>query len=66
MVGSMFEVLSFRFSLAVASADYAGGMYRFCGIWRRDTLPEPAASWLLQHPIELAAGNVDIPGAPDV
>jgi DNA-binding transcriptional LysR family regulator len=31
----------------LAMPDQPGGNYRFSGIWRRDTPPGPAASWLL-------------------
>lgn len=46
--------------------DDPGGMYRFCGIWRRDRPPGPAASWLLEHMVELGSGDVDLPGSGDV
>jgi DNA-binding transcriptional LysR family regulator len=29
--------------------DHSGGLYRFAGVWRRDTPPGPAASWLLDQ-----------------
>ena len=53
-----------RLNLAVP--DDPGGMYRFCGIWRRDRPPGPAASWLLERMVELGAADVDLPGAADV
>ena len=36
--------------------DHVGGIYRFAGIWRRDTPPGPAGSWLIDH---FAAGGLD-------
>ena len=35
--------------------DHAGGTYRFFGIWRRDTPPGPAASWLLKQFVQSGA-----------
>ena len=35
--------------------DHPGGTYRFAGIWRRDTPPGPAASWLLEQFVALGA-----------
>lgn len=32
--------------------DHTGGIYRFSGVWRRDTPPGPAASWLLDQLVE--------------
>lgn len=46
--------------------DDPGGMYRFCGIRRRDRPPGPAASWLLEHMVELGHADADMPGAGDV
>jgi hypothetical protein len=43
-----------------------GGMYRFCGIWRRDRPPGPAASWLLEQMVELGHADADMAGAGDV
>ena len=33
----------------LALPDYTGETYRFAGIWRSDTPPGPAASWLLDQ-----------------
>jgi DNA-binding transcriptional LysR family regulator len=41
----------------LAMPDHPGGIYRFAGIWRRDTPPGPAASWLLDRFVQ--AGNDD-------
>jgi DNA-binding transcriptional LysR family regulator len=46
--------------------DHIGGTYRFHGIWRHDTPPGPAASWLLEQLIELGAGDLQATGLPDV
>jgi len=35
--------------MRLALPDHPGGIYRFCGIWRRDAPPGPAASWLLDQ-----------------
>lgn len=40
--------------------------YRFRGIWRRDTPPGPAASWLLDHFAALGAGDVEEKGFSDI
>ncbi|WP_426166752.1 LysR family transcriptional regulator [Sandarakinorhabdus sp. DWP1-3-1] len=41
----------------LAIPEQPGGIYRFSGIWRRDTPPGPAASWLLDQFI--IEGGVD-------
>lgn len=46
--------------------DHIGGMYRFAGVWRRDTPPGPAAAWLLNEFVRHGADDVDDPGLPDV
>ena len=46
--------------------DHAGGTYRFAGIWRRDTPPGPAASWLLDQFVQLGAGDREIEGLGDI
>jgi DNA-binding transcriptional LysR family regulator len=43
-----------------------GGRYRFSGIWRRDTPPGPAASWLLQQFVEAGNREADLVGFVDV
>lgn len=45
---------------------HKGGTYRFRGIWRRDTPPGPAASWLLDHFAALGAGDVEEKGFSDI
>ncbi len=49
----------------LAMPDHPGGIYRLAGIWRSDTPPGPAASWLLEQFArcpsgEQAAGWTDI------
>lgn len=46
--------------------DHSGGMYRFAGVWRRDTPPGPAAAWLLNEFVRHGAADVDEPGLPEV
>lgn len=46
--------------------DHTGGMYRFAGVWRRDTPPGPAASWLLNQFVLHSADDVDEPGRGEV
>jgi DNA-binding transcriptional LysR family regulator len=46
--------------------DHSGGMYRFAGVWRRDTPPGPAAAWLLNEYVRHGAVDVDEPGLPEV
>lgn len=46
--------------------DHPGGTYRFFGIWRRDTPPGPAASWLLNQFVALGAGDAAQDGLPDI
>lgn len=43
--------------MRLALPDHQAGIYRFCGIWRRDAPPGPAASWLLDQFV--AAGRAD-------
>lgn len=45
--------------------DHPGGIYRFAGVWRRDTPPGPAASWLLDQFVRLGADDSD-QGLPDI
>ncbi|PZO92198.1 MAG: LysR family transcriptional regulator [Sphingomonas sanxanigenens] len=45
--------------------DHPGGIYRFAGVWRRDTPPGPAASWLLDQFVRLGADDSD-EGLPDI
>jgi DNA-binding transcriptional LysR family regulator len=46
--------------------DHPGGNYRFAGVWRRDTPPGPAASWLLDQFVQLGANDVEEAGLGDV
>jgi DNA-binding transcriptional LysR family regulator len=50
----------------LAVPEQPGGMYRFSGIWRRDTPPGPAASWLLEQFEARAREDGDVPGLVDV
>ena len=46
--------------------DHGGGMYRFSAIWRRDTPPRPAASWLLDQFVALGREDRDVVGMGDL
>ncbi|SER20334.1 LysR family transcriptional regulator [Sphingobium sp. YR768] len=46
--------------------DHPGGTYRFSGIWRRDTPPGPAASWLLDQFVALGQDDREADGMSDV
>jgi DNA-binding transcriptional LysR family regulator len=46
--------------------DQPGGIYRFAGIWRRDTPPGPAASWLLDRFVQLGAKDAEEDGLGDI
>jgi DNA-binding transcriptional LysR family regulator len=46
--------------------DHPGGTYRFAGIWRRDTPPGPAASWLLEQFVALGAHDRALAGIGDI
>jgi DNA-binding transcriptional LysR family regulator len=50
--------------LRLALPDHPGGTYRFCGIWRRDAPPGPAARWLLDQFVAEGGGDAaqDAPG----
>ncbi len=41
----------------LAMPDFTGGIFRFAGIWRRDTPPGPAARWLLEQFTALGAAD---------
>ena len=50
--------------LRLAMPEQPGGAYRFCGIYRRDTPPGPAASWLLERFVDGAADEAaELPDA---
>ena len=50
--------------LQLVLPDHPGVNYRFCGIWRRDAPPGPAARWLLDQFVAEGSGDAaeDAPG----
>lgn len=52
--------------LRLVMPDHPGGTYRFSGIWRRDTPPGPAASWLLDQFVALSADDLEEHSLPDL
>jgi DNA-binding transcriptional LysR family regulator len=50
----------------LAMPDHPGGIYRFAGVWRRDTPPGPAASWLLDRLVELGKDDDEEAGLTDI
>lgn len=50
----------------LAMPDHPGGIYRFAGIWRRDTPPGPAASWLLDQFVSLGEEDRAFEGMGDI
>jgi len=46
--------------------DHVGGTYRFAGVWRRDTPPGPAASWLLDQFVHLGGDDFEEEGMSDI
>lgn len=52
--------------LRLAMPDHPGGTYRFAGVWRRDTPPGPAASWLLDQFVQLGAKDHEEAGLTDI
>lgn len=50
----------------LAMPDHPGGTYRFSGVWRRDTMPGPAASWLLDQFVALGKDDVVQGGLVDL
>lgn len=52
--------------IRLSMPDHTGGMYRFAGVWRRDTPPGPAASWLLDQFVALGRDDKAIEGMGDV
>ena len=50
----------------LAMPDHPGGTYRFAGVFRRDTPPGPAASWLLDQFVQLGAGDREEDGLSDI
>ncbi|MEO6247693.1 MAG: LysR family transcriptional regulator [Sphingomicrobium sp.] len=49
----------------LAMPERQGGIYGFAGIWRQDTPPGPAASWMLAKFVELGQLDVEEPGMAD-
>lgn len=52
--------------IRLAMPDHTGGTYRFSGIYRRDTPPGPAASWLLERFVTLGTEDRELEGMGDV
>ncbi|MGV6873758.1 LysR family transcriptional regulator [Pseudochelatococcus sp. B33] len=52
--------------LRLAVPDHPGGTYRFSGIWKRDTPPAPAASWLLDQFASVGAEDIEEEGFKDM
>lgn len=52
--------------IRLAMPDHPGGTYRFAGVWRRDTPPGPAASWLLEQFVELGRDDAELAGLIDL
>jgi DNA-binding transcriptional LysR family regulator len=52
--------------IRLAMPDHPGGTYRFAGVWRRDTPPGPAASWLLDQFVALGRDDVEEAGMTDI
>lgn len=50
----------------LAMPDHPGGIYRFGCIWRRDTPPGPAASWLLDQFVSLGGEGGEETGLGDL
>jgi len=50
----------------LAMPDHPGGTYRFAGVWRRDTPPGPAASWLLDQFVQMGARDREEDGMTDI
>lgn len=46
--------------------DHVGGIYRFAGVWRRDTPPGPAGSWLLDQFVQFGADDQEEEGMPEI
>nr|WP_246543563.1 LysR family transcriptional regulator [Novosphingobium profundi] len=46
--------------------DHVGGTYRFAAIWRRDALPGPAATWLIDRFVELGRADRELAGLGDL
>jgi DNA-binding transcriptional LysR family regulator len=52
--------------LRLAMPDHPGGIYRFTAIWRRDTPPGMAASWLVDRFVAMGRGDGGEYGLSDI
>ncbi|WP_336963006.1 LysR family transcriptional regulator [Sphingobium aquiterrae] len=52
--------------IRLAMPDHPGGTYRFAGVWRRDTPPGPAASWLLDQFVIMGQVDRELEGMGDI
>lgn len=52
--------------IRLSMPDHTGGIYRFGGIWRRDTPPGPAAAWLLDRFVAQCGLDSDMGELPDI
>ncbi|MFK4871393.1 LysR family transcriptional regulator [Novosphingobium sp. ZW T3_23] len=52
--------------IRLSMPDHPGGIYRFGGIWRRDTPPGPAAAWLLDKFVAQCALDTGLGELPDI
>lgn len=52
--------------IRLSMPDHPGGIYRFGGIWRRDTPPGPAAAWLLDRFVAQCELDSDMGELPDI
>ncbi|PXA91701.1 LysR family transcriptional regulator [Nostoc sp. 3335mG] len=50
----------------LAMPDHVAGTYRFAAIWRRDTPPGPAASWLRDQFVGIGRDDVEQEGLGDI
>jgi DNA-binding transcriptional LysR family regulator len=50
----------------LAMPDHVAGTYRFAAIWRRDTPPGPAASWLRDQFVGIGRNDVEQEGLGDI
>ncbi|MGO4168788.1 LysR family transcriptional regulator [Novosphingobium sp. YAF33] len=52
--------------IRLSMPDHPGGIYRFGGIWRRDTPPGPAAAWLLDRFVAQCEIDETLIALPDI
>ncbi|MFC0686222.1 LysR family transcriptional regulator [Novosphingobium clariflavum] len=52
--------------IRLSMPDQPGGIYRFAGIWRRDTPPGPAAAWLIDRFVAQSALDPSSAELPDI